>query len=94
MTVEELLALAAEGKLMLGHLGQYSYVSGGARKTDAWEAHFTDEKGKGVYGAGRSARDAINDALHKRTIVNSVVAPLSKPRCKQVVGGFDLNSLD
>lgn len=62
-SLDALFKDADELGLQLGKLAQYSYTLGGETKTDHWEAHFHDAKGKGYKGAGRTPAKAVQSAL-------------------------------
>ncbi len=88
MTVDEMLAEAANRGLQLAGLRQYAYRLGDTSKKDHWEAHFHDAKGNGVSGAGRSARQALQNALYPATS-----NPEAKPNPKTRAIANDDNSL-
>lgn len=64
MTSDELFTEAAARGLQLGHMCQYSYVSGSVSKNDHWEAVFNNGKGVLTKGSGRSPAAALRSALY------------------------------
>lgn len=63
MNLSEMFLVAKERGLTLGRLHQVRYVIAGEPRTDSWEAHFHDEKGRWQSGHGRTPDAAVEKAL-------------------------------